>query len=291
MALQEPRSGLIEFDGTELTTADPQTLRRLRSRFQMVFQDPVSALNPRRTVHSLVTEPLRVWAREGRADRDGKVSEMLKSVGLDAAAVGNRRPYEFSGGQAQRISIARSLILEPDLLVCDEPVSSLDVSVQAQILNLLQDMKARYGLTMIFISHDLAVVKNVSDRLAVMYLGKLCEIGDADAVYGAPAHPYTNALLASVPRLGEVREVPPLAGELPSATNPPSGCRFRTRCQRASGLCAEVEPEMHAVGDAHHVACHHPIGPASQPASPASTRPAESPDGIRSTRDNEIATE
>jgi len=258
MRLQVATSGQIEFDGTDVISADHDTLRGMRSRFQMVFQDPIAALNPRRTVRNIVAEPLRIWAEHGRIDRDEQVAKMLDAVGLDAGLVGGRRPHEFSGGQAQRISIARALILEPDLLVCDEPVSSLDVSVQAQILNLLRDMKARYGLTMIFISHDLAVVKNVSDRLAVMYLGKLCEIGDAEAVYSAPAHPYTNALLASVPRLGGGQEGPPLTGELPSPTDPPSGCRFRTRCPRATDICAEVEPEMRPVGEDHHVACHHP---------------------------------
>jgi peptide/nickel transport system ATP-binding protein len=238
---------------------DDRSLRGLRSRFQMIFQDPASALNPRRSVRNIVAEPLRIWRRDGDVDRGDRVAAMLDAVGLDAGEVGDRRPYEFSGGQAQRISIARALILEPDLVVCDEPVSALDVSVQAQILNLLQDMKARYGLTMIFISHDLGVVRNVSDRLAVMYLGKLCEIGDADALYTRPAHPYTRALLESVPRLDRVDEAPPLTGEIPSPAAPPRGCRFRTRCPLATPVCAEVEPEMQPVGPDHHVACHHPL--------------------------------
>jgi peptide/nickel transport system ATP-binding protein len=184
---------------------------------------------------------------------------MLDAVGLDARS-GARKPHELSGGQCQRVSIARALMLDPKLLVCDEPVSSLDVSVQAQILNLLEDMKARYGLTMIFISHDLAVVKNVSDRVAVMYLGKLCEIATSDGLYEHPAHPYTTALLASIPSPDPdlLPPSPAVHGELPSAIDPPSGCRFRTRCPRADDRCSVEEPVLRAIGPDHHVACHYP---------------------------------
>jgi len=190
----------------------------------------------------------------------------MAAVGLDAASAGDRRPHQFSGGQCQRICIARSLALDPDVLICDEPVSALDVSVQAQILNLLEDMKARYHLTMVFIAHNLAVVKNISDRVAVMYLGKLCEIGNTDAIYARPAHPYTRALLASIPdadplarEQASIDNEPILQGELPSPADPPSGCRFRTRCPYAQARCADEVPQMQAVADDHHVACHFPV--------------------------------
>jgi peptide/nickel transport system ATP-binding protein len=227
----------------------------------MVFQDPISSLNPRRRVRDIVGEPLKVWP--GRSDDPGaKVAEVLDAVGLDVAKVGDRRPHEFSGGQCQRISIARSLVLDPDLLICDEPVSSLDVSVQAQILNLLKDAKERYGLTMVFITHDLAVVKNISTRVAVMYLGKLCEVGTAAALYAAPAHPYTAALLESVPVPDpdvrpRAREV--TTTEIPSPIEPPSGCRFRTRCPRAAEVCATTEPQIRDIGAGQYVACHFPL--------------------------------
>jgi peptide/nickel transport system ATP-binding protein len=210
-------------------------------------------------VRRIVAEPLRIWARDDRADWDRRVGEVLDAVGLDADQVGDRRPWEFSGGQAQRIAIARALVLQPRLVICDEPVSSLDASVQAQIINLLATMKERFGLTMLFIAHDLAVVRNVSDRLAVMYLGKLCEIGDADVIYDQPAHPYTAALLESVPSLEREIEAPTLRGEVPSPTAPPSGCRFRTRCPHATQVCVEVEPVMRPAGRDRFVACHHPL--------------------------------
>jgi peptide/nickel transport system ATP-binding protein len=225
----------------------------------MIFQDPLASLNPRRRIRDVVSEPLQIWPSLTNRRHDELVAEMLEAVGLDVQLMGSKKPKAFSGGQAQRIAIARALILEPSLLVCDEPVASLDVSVQGQILNLLASMKARYGLTMLFIAHDLAVIKNVSDRLAVMYLGKLCEIGDADSIYEHPAHHYTRALLDSVPRLGGESQHVPLAGEVPSPTNPPSGCRFRTRCPAATDVCATEEPTMRAVGGDHFVACHHPL--------------------------------
>jgi peptide/nickel transport system ATP-binding protein len=259
MQLTTARSGSVEVAGVDLSKADPSDVRRLRPTFQMIFQDPASALNPRRRVRRIVAEPLRIWARDDRADWDRRVGEILDAVGLDADQVGDRRPWEFSGGQAQRIAIARALVLQPRLVICDEPVSSLDASVQAQIINLLATMKERFGLTMLFIAHDLAVVRNVSDRLAVMYLGKLCEIGDADVIYDQPAHPYTAALLESVPSLEREIEAPTLRGEVPSPTAPPSGCRFRTRCPHASQVCVEVEPVMRPAGRDRFVACHHPL--------------------------------
>jgi peptide/nickel transport system ATP-binding protein len=241
---------------------------------QMIFQDPISSLNPRRRVVDIVAEPLAIWGQGRPAERESKVREVFDAVGLDVDAAGDRRPYQFSGGQCQRISIARSLMLDPKLLICDEPVSALDVSVQAQILNLLADTKERYGLTMIFIAHDLAVVKNVSDRVAVMYLGKLCEVAGADDLYRYPTHPYTNALLASIPEPDP--DVRPstngagLAGEIPSPVSPPSGCRFRTRCPRAQERCAEEEPVMRQMRPDHFVACHFPVeSPVSFGAAPA----------------------
>jgi peptide/nickel transport system ATP-binding protein len=260
--LPPPTSGTIVFDSTELTALPRKEIRQHRRRLQMVFQDPISSLNPRRPVAEIIAEPL-VIAKEGgdKPARTRKVAELMDAVGLGYETHGRRRAHELSGGQCQRVSIARALMLDPTLLVCDEPVSSLDVSVQAQILNLLEDMKARYGLTMIFISHDLAVVKNVSDRLAVMYLGKLCEIGRPQVLYEEPQHPYTVRLIDSIPASVRIqpRRVPERIDELPSALNPPSGCRFRTRCPNADQLCADEEPQLRATGPDHFVACHHPF--------------------------------
>ena len=228
----------------------------------MIFQDPISSLNPRRRVNDIVAEPLTIWKIGSKDERRQTVNGMLERVGIDPYLNGSRRPREFSGGQCQRISIARALVLRPKLLVCDEIVSALDVSVQAQILNLLEDLKREYHLTILFIAHDLAVVKNVSDRVAVMYLGRLCEIAPSDLLYETPAHHYTAALLASAvePDPEAVRTSVPLMGEPPSPINPPSGCRFRTRCPRAEGRCAEEVPEMREIAPGHQVACHFPIG-------------------------------
>ena len=263
-----PTSGSVRFDGVELTALDGKELRRTRTRMQMIAQDPISSINPRRRIRDVVAEGLTIW--EGKKGDDPRVAEVLRAVGIDPES-GGRRAHEFSGGQCQRISIARALVLDPRVLICDEPVSALDVSVQAQILNLLRDMKERYRLTMVFIAHDLAVVKNVSDCVAVMYLGKLCEIGPPDALYATPAHPYTAALLASIPE-PDPDAVPPgeaLAGDLPSPIAPPSGCRFRTRCPAARDRCAEEEPVVRPVGPDHHVACHFPL--LGEDAPPAAT--------------------
>ena len=264
MQLPSPTSGSVVFEGTDLTALDPTKLREVRTRLQMIFQDPISSLNPRRRVETIVAEGLDIWKAAKGVERDSKVDDMLLTVGLDPAVVRGRRPHQFSGGQRQRISIARAVITEPRLIVCDEPVSALDVSVQAQILNLLEDMKARYGLTLIFIAHDLAVVKNISDRVAVMYLGRLCEVGDPDVLYAQPAHPYTSALLSAIP-VPDPTVRPDdrhtLGGEIPSPISPPSGCRFRTRCPRADERCRDEVPVMTAVGDDHFVACHHPLAP------------------------------
>jgi peptide/nickel transport system ATP-binding protein len=262
LQLPRPTSGHVWFEGTDLTTLRGARLRAARPRLQCILQDPISSLNPRRRVRDIVREPLQIWGRGTEAEQRAKVDDVLDAVGLDPATAGPKRPHEFSGGQCQRISIARAVVLEPGLLVCDEPVSALDVSVQAQILNLLEDMKDRYGLTMVFIAHDLGVVRNISDRVAVMYLGKLCEVGSPERVYAFPRHPYTAALLRSIP-VPDPAVRPEasalLTGELPSPLDPPSGCRFRTRCPRAEERCAVEEPEMRAMGDGHHVACHFPL--------------------------------
>jgi peptide/nickel transport system ATP-binding protein len=264
MQYPRPTSGSIEFEGTDITRLHGEDLRRVRPRMQMIFQDPISSLNPRRRLRDIVAEPLAIWGIGDKASRQQTVRAVLETVGLDYDAAGGRRPHEFSGGQCQRISIARALVMDPNLLICDEPVSALDVSVQAQILNLLEDMKARYHLTMIFIAHDLAVVKNVSDRVAVMYLGRLCEVAPPDDLYDRPTHPYTAALIASIPvpnpevRPGMVGRA--LSAELPSPIDPPSGCRFRTRCPRAQERCAQEEPVMREIAANHFVACHFPLG-------------------------------
>ncbi|TMC03139.1 MAG: ATP-binding cassette domain-containing protein [Chloroflexi bacterium] len=276
MQLPRPTSGQVWFEGRDLTRLGGDELRRTRTRLQMIFQDPISSLNPRRSVSDIVGEPLAIWQIGTPADRRRRVAEVLDAVGLDAESAGDRRPHQFSGGQCQRISIARALMLEPKLVICDEPVSALDVSVQAQILNLLEDMKARYGLTMIFIAHDLAVVRNVSDRVAVMYLGKLCEVAPADDLYRAPAHPYTATLLASVPVPDPaVRPDPSVSDldvELPSPLAPPSGCRFRTRCPRAEAVCAEREPQMRQMAPGHFAACHFALEPSAAAAGHTSWR-------------------
>ena len=260
MQLPSPTSGSITFDGREMTTLDAGELRRMRTRMQMIFQDPVSSLNPRRKVKDIVAEGLSIWGSTIGTFSNDRVSETLEAVGLDPEIVSDRKPHQFSGGQCQRICIARALVLDPKVIICDEPVSALDVSVQAQILNLLEDMKARYGLTLVFIAHDLAVVKNVSDRIIVMYLGKVCEVAPPDALYEHPAHPYTRILIDSIPEPDPLKAHidQEISGEIPSPISPPSGCRFRTRCPKAQEVCSTTEPELRAVGEGHFVACHFP---------------------------------
>ncbi|WP_326536548.1 ABC transporter ATP-binding protein [Pseudorhodoferax sp.] len=272
LALPQPDSGEVRFDGEPVYGAAGARLRALRWRMQMVFQDPMSSLNPAHRILDVVQMPLEVAGRGDAASRRATALQTLQSVGLDGAVVGNRRSYELSGGQCQRVSIARALVLRPDLLVCDEPVSALDVSVQAQVLNLLEDAKDRFRLTMLFISHDLGVVRGISDRVMVMYLGKVCEIAPTASLYGAPRHPYTATLLASVPTLEPSRRAqrPALVrGETPSPLAVPSGCRFRTRCPRASERCSLEEPQIAAASgapDGHFVACHHPLLAGAMPA-------------------------
>jgi len=261
LQLRRPTEGKVTFDGTELTQLDGEAMRLMRRRLQLIFQDPIASLNPRRRIGDIIAEPLLIAGVADRAERDRRVHEVMSAVGLDPEAVAGRLPHQFSGGQCQRICIARALVLEPRLLVCDEPVSSLDVSIRAQILNLLESMKARYGLTLLFIAHDLAIVRAISDRVAVMYLGKLCELGPAAELFRRPLHPYTSMLAASIPLPDPDAKLSPSVpvGEPPSPIDPPSGCRFRTRCDRAQDLCAQAEPQMQKIGEQHYVACHFPL--------------------------------
>ncbi len=264
MQLVASTSGSVKFDGVDLTTMSGDELRRHRRSMQMIFQDPVSSLNPSRRVHDIVREGFRIWpdVAGGEAEIDARVDEIMAAVGLDPS-LGGRRPHEFSGGQCQRICIARALVLEPEVLILDEPVSALDVSVQAQILNLLERLKQRFELTMLFVSHDLAVVKNVSDRVVVMYLGRVCEVAPTEALFAVPRHPYSRALLASIPGIDPMAEwgidadASLVPGDVPSPVSPPSGCRFRTRCPYATERCAAEVPELRELADGHQVACHH----------------------------------
>jgi peptide/nickel transport system ATP-binding protein len=260
LQLPKPTSGSVFLNGSDITVLKGEKLRAVRPQMQMIFQDPISSLDPRMTVRKIIEQPLTVWSDLDEQGRSERVNELLNSVGLDPTVVGSRRPYEFSGGQCQRISIARALALNPSMLICDEPVSALDVSVQAQILNLLQDMKDKFELTMMFISHDLGVVKTVSDRVMVMYLGKVCEIANPDTLYKSPRHHYTHALVGSVPVADPTKKSRRAAiqGEPPSPMDPPSGCRFRTRCPAATELCAAEEPQLREMGGGNYVACHHP---------------------------------
>lgn len=262
LRLPAPTSGAVHFEGVDLGTLAREDLRKVRTRMQVIFQDPISSLNPRRTVGEIVAEPLRVWGPADRREQTRLVHDALEAVGLDPVAASSKRSHQFSGGQCQRIAIARALVLRPTLIVCDEPVSALDVSVQAQILNLLEDLKVDHGLALLFISHDLSVMKTISDRVAVMYLGKLCEVAETDALYRRPFHHYTSMLLNSSPQPDPGAPVDTDTfsfGEPPSPLAPPSGCRFRTRCLAAGPRCAEEEPQMRRVDDDHFVACHYPL--------------------------------
>jgi len=257
--LIEPTGGTILFDGTDITALDMRAMRPKRRAMQIIFQDPYGALNPRMSVEDIIMEPLVIHGAKGDAATRALVADMLRLVGLPQRAA-SRFPHEFSGGQRQRIGIARALALKPRFVVCDEPVSALDVSVQAQIVNLLQDLQAELGLTYLFIAHDLSVVKHISDRVAVMYLGKIVEIAEKRTIYAAPQHPYTRALIAAVPVLrpqdrGRGRRTR-LAGEIPSALNPPAGCHFHTRCPHVMPICRTQEPLLRTTAIGHQVACH-----------------------------------
>ena len=259
LQLYRPTAGHVFFEDRDLTTMKGEDLRSTRKRMQMIFQDPYASLNPRMTVEEIVGEPLIVHnMAKGREVRE-MVKELLGLVGLNPAYV-DRYPHEFSGGQRQRIGVARSLSLSPSLIVCDEPISALDVSIQAQVINLLEDMQEKFNLTYLFIAHDLSVVRHISDRVAVMYLGILVELANRDELYAKPLHPYTQALLSAVPIpdpfVEEKRRRIILTGDVPSPINPPSGCRFRTRCPLAVDICAEKKPEWREVAPEHFVACH-----------------------------------
>jgi peptide/nickel transport system ATP-binding protein len=264
LQLRRAVSGRVLFDGQDLTAMQGDGLRKMRQRVQLIFQDPIASLNPRRRIGDIVAEPLVIAGVKDLEKRQELVFEVLSAVGLDPSVVVGRLPHEFSGGQCQRICIARALVLNPEFVICDEPVSALDVSIRAQILNLLEDMKARFGLTLLFIAHDLAVVKAVSDRVAVMYLGRLCEVGPSEQLFAMPAHPYTALLIEAIPvpdpDVRPAESVP--VGEPPSPMSPPSGCRFRTRCPRADQRCSDEVPELRSVAPDQFAACHHPLIPA-----------------------------
>ncbi len=259
LQLYRPTDGTVQFEGTELTEIKGEELRRMRRAMQMIFQDPYASLNPRMTVGSIVSEPLEVHnIGNSRKERQERVQELLKIVGLNPYFV-NRYPHEFSGGQRQRIGVARALAVNPSFIVCDEPISALDVSIQAQIINLLEDLQEELGLTYLFIAHDLSVVRHISDRIAVMYLGKIVELAERDELYANPMHPYTQALLSAVPIPDPVieneRKRIILEGDVPSPANPPQGCNFCTRCPRVMDICREQDPEFKDYGDGHFVAC------------------------------------
>lgn len=272
LQMPRPTGGSVRLAGRELTALSGEALTAARRRMQLIFQDPVSSLNPRRRVRDIVGEGLTI-AGTARAEVDERVEQMLSLVGLDVSLVGNRRAHQLSGGQCQRVAIARALAVQPEVLICDEPVASLDVSIQGQVLNILEDMRRTFGLAMLFISHDLSVVHNVSDRIAVMYLGRIVEIGPSGAVTHAPRHHYTRALLDSVPVADPDAEPDDrlLEGEIPSPLDPPSGCRFRGRCPSAAQRCADEEPPLVELDSGRMVACHFPL-PAEVPVTLA--RPA-----------------
>jgi oligopeptide transport system ATP-binding protein len=259
LQLYRPNSGHVFFDGVDLTKIHGEEMRHMRRRMQMIFQDPYASLNPRMTVEEIVGEPLMVHQIAKGHDMTERVRQLLGLVGLNQAYI-DRYPHEFSGGQRQRIGLARSLALNPDLIVCDEPISALDVSIQAQVINLLEDLQQKLGLTYLFIAHDLSAVRHISTRVAVMYLGIIVELAGQDDLYTNPLHPYTQALLSAVPipdpLIEEKRQRIILTGDVPSPVNPPSGCRFRTRCPLAAEICAEKRPEWREISSGHFVACH-----------------------------------
>jgi oligopeptide transport system ATP-binding protein len=264
--LHEPTSGTIRFDGTDITSLSRRALRPFRRQMQMIFQDPYASLNPRKRVGQIVGDPFHIHREGSRAEVRGRVQELLEVVGLSADHI-NRYPHEFSGGQRQRIGVARALALSPRLIVADEPVSALDVSIQAQVVNLLDDLQDEFHLTYVFIAHDLGVVRHVSDRIAVMYLGVIVESAPVDELFERPIHPYSEALLSAIPEIdtdesdgGPPRERIVLEGEVPSPIDPPSGCRFHPRCRYATDICRTERPTLTRYGDEHLAACHHPLG-------------------------------
>lgn len=256
LRLHEPTSGEIWFEGQNISGLANRDMQLLRREMQIIFQDPYASLNPRLSILSIVSEPLKIHKIGDKTERKEKVADLLQKVGLDPAYM-YRYPHEFSGGQRQRIGIARALALNPKLIICDEPVSALDVSVQAQVVNLLQDLQAEFGLTYLFISHGLAVVEHISNRVAVMYLGKIVEVAEAKELYEHPLHPYTRALLSAipVPDPKQKRDRIVLKGDVPTPINPPSGCRFRTRCPMAIAECADIDPDLREISPGHTAAC------------------------------------
>lgn len=259
LRVYKPTDGHVYYDGTDLGALNEREMRAMRRKLQIIFQDPYASLNPRMTVADIVGEPLVVHKVANGAKVQERVQELLNLVGLNPAFA-DRYPHEFSGGQRQRIGVARSLALQPDLIICDEPISALDVSIQAQVINLLEDLQEQFGLTYLFIAHDLSVVRHISDRVAVMYLGVIVELTERDELYEHPLHPYSQALLSAVPIPDPVAEERRkriiLEGDVPSPVNPPSGCRFRTRCPIAESICTDEKPEWREVKDGHFVACH-----------------------------------
>ena len=259
LQLYRPTNGEVRFEGQDLTKTKGEELRKMRRRMQMIFQDPYASLNPRMTVGSIVGEPLEVHGiGKSKKERQDRVQELLKIVGLNPYFI-NRYPHEFSGGQRQRIGIARALAVNPSFIVCDEPISALDVSIQAQIINLLEDLQEEFNLTYLFIAHDLSVVRHISDRIAVMYLGKIVELAERDELYAKPMHPYTQALLSAVPipdpAIESQRKRIILEGDVPSPANPPKGCHFSTRCPKVMDVCRQEEPPFKDYGDGHYTAC------------------------------------
>ena len=278
MRLYDPTEGTIEFEGNDITSLDGSDLREVRREMQMIFQDPFASLNPRKTVGSIIGEPFRLHNTVAGNKIKGEVQQLMELVGLNPEHY-NRYPHEFSGGQRQRIGVARALALRPKLIVCDEPVSALDVSIQAQILNLLEDLQEEFNLTYLFIAHDLSVVKHVSDRVAVMYLGKIVEMAEGDKLYKTPKHPYTGALLSAVPvpdpRVAATKRRIILEGDVPSPINPPSGCRFHPRCPRAQfPKCKEEEPQLTAFHEGQVAACWYPLEDPAVIETPESAEPA-----------------
>ncbi|KMY53107.1 peptide ABC transporter ATPase [Bacillus sp. FJAT-27231] len=257
LRLLEPTEGTIEFDGQDLTKLSKEEMRKMRKEIQMVFQDPFASLNPRHTVEKILEEPLIVHGVKSKEERKKRVRELLETVGLSSWHA-KRYPHQFSGGQRQRIGIARALAVHPKLIVADEPVSALDVSIQAQVLNLLQDLQKEFGLTYLFIAHDLGVVRHISDRVGVMYLGQMMELADSEALYDSPKHPYTEALLSAVPipDVNVKKERIVLKGDVPSPANPPTGCPFHLRCPKVMERCASVRPAFKEVEPGHYAACH-----------------------------------
>jgi oligopeptide/dipeptide ABC transporter ATP-binding protein len=257
MRLEEPTSGEVWYDGDNILTYDAHQVRVLRKKMQIIFQDPFSSLNPRKPVSYIVGEPLLIHGMTNRREREARVLELLEVVGLSKEHM-RRYPHMFSGGQRQRIGVARALALNPDLVVCDEAVSALDVSIQAQVLNLLKDLQDEFSLTYLFISHDLHVVEHISDRVAVMYLGKIVEVADSKVIYKTPLHPYTQALLSAspMPDPGRKRKRILLKGDVPSPINPPPGCRFHTRCPYVQDICSKTEPPLKEIRPGHEAACH-----------------------------------